>query len=156
VVDALDIDLLLRAPAGNGAVGRDGLFDLNFDDQVINTKDTTASDADLWVRTLKQTEYGDANLDGAVEFTDLLIVASDYGETTGTWAQGDFNGDDVTDFFDLLPVAQNYGTFPPTVAGGFSTEFIADWNRALALVPEPTALLGVASVATVLVRRRRP
>ena len=37
---------------------------------------------------------GDANCDGSVDGTDLNIVLSNYGVTSGaTWAMGDFNGD---------------------------------------------------------------
>ena len=53
---------------------------------------------------------GDANADGKVDFTDLLILAQNYGKTGGAaWANGDFNNDQKVDFSDLLILAQNYG-----------------------------------------------
>jgi len=45
---------------------------------------------------------GDANLDGSVDGTDLNIVLSNYGVTSGgTWFTGDFNGDGAIDGTDL-------------------------------------------------------
>ena len=55
---------------------------------------------------------GDANLDGAVDFNDLTIVAQNYNAAVGPsgWTSGDFNGDGVVNFDDLNLLAQNYGT----------------------------------------------
>lgn len=53
---------------------------------------------------------GDANLDGKVDFSDLLILAQNYGRTNADWTQGDFDADSTVDFNDLLVLAQNYGT----------------------------------------------
>ena len=53
---------------------------------------------------------GDANADGTVDFKDLVILASHYGQQSGaTFAQGDFNGDGKVDFADLVILAQYYG-----------------------------------------------
>lgn len=62
---------------------------------------------DLLVRvTLK----GDANLDRAVTFDDLLSLAQNYGTASAVdWAQGDFNLSRSVTFDDLLALAQNYG-----------------------------------------------
>lgn len=51
---------------------------------------------------------GDVNLDGAVSFPDLLILARNFGQA-GTFAQGDLNHDGTIDFADLLILAQNFG-----------------------------------------------
>jgi parallel beta-helix repeat protein len=54
---------------------------------------------------------GDANGDGVVNFSDLLIVSKNYNTTGGaTWAQGDFDGNGKVDFADLLIVAKHYNT----------------------------------------------
>jgi len=59
--------------------------------------------------TVKYTRLGDATLDGAVTFADLLVLAQNYGKTaTATWDQGDFNYDGSVTFADLLALAQNY------------------------------------------------
>lgn len=51
---------------------------------------------------------GDVNLDGAVSFADLLILAENFGQT-GTFTQGDLNHDGIVNFADLLILAQGYG-----------------------------------------------
>lgn len=58
---------------------------------------------------VKWTVKGDANLDGVVDFADLLTVAQNYGRTDATWQQGDFNYDGTVDFADLLKLGQDYG-----------------------------------------------
>jgi hypothetical protein len=57
----------------------------------------------------RRTLPGDANRDGTVNFSDLLILAKNYGGAGRTWSQGDFNGDGVVNFADLLVLAKNYG-----------------------------------------------
>ena len=52
---------------------------------------------------------GDADGDGKVDFTDLVILARNYGKTSANWATGDFNGDGKVDFSDLVILARNYG-----------------------------------------------
>lgn len=60
---------------------------------------------------VKYALYGDANLDGTVNFADLLIVAQNYSKHPGSsnWDQGDCNYDGNVDFSDLLKLAQGYG-----------------------------------------------
>ena len=54
---------------------------------------------------------GDANHDRTVDFSDLLILAKNYGKTGGlTAADGDFNYDGSVDFSDLLLLAKKYGS----------------------------------------------
>ncbi|MFT3789008.1 MAG: hypothetical protein QM770_23015 [Tepidisphaeraceae bacterium] len=88
---------------------------------------------------------GDANLDGVVNFSDLLIVASNYTQSGKTWTTGDFDFNGTTNFTDLLLLAANYA------APG--AELASDWSLAQALVPEPGALAAVA-VPSVALRRR--
>ena len=53
---------------------------------------------------------GDADGDGKVDFADLVILARNYGKTSGvTWVDGDFNNDGSVGFDDLVIVARNYG-----------------------------------------------
>lgn len=90
---------------------------------------------------------GDANLDGSVNFDDLLLLAANYNAPSSTaWSTGDFDRSGTTDFDDLLLLAANYNTSAPAGAWAFSQ----------ASVPEPTTLL-VATLATAgtLSRRRR-
>ena len=58
---------------------------------------------------------GDANLDGKVNFDDLLILAQHFGKTGATLSDGDFNGDGTVGFDDLLILAQNFDSTNPLV-----------------------------------------
>ena len=59
---------------------------------------------------------GDANVDGRVDFTDLVALAQNYGSdfvanptTDSWWTHGDFTYDGKVDFNDLVLLAQHYG-----------------------------------------------
>ena len=59
--------------------------------------------------TVARTLYGDANLDGTVNVSDLAALAANYRKTvTGGWAAGDFNYDGVVNVSDLALLASNY------------------------------------------------
>ena len=54
---------------------------------------------------------GDANGDGSVDVSDLGILATNYGGTSGFWwREGDFTRDGAVDVSDLGILATNYGT----------------------------------------------
>lgn len=98
--------------------------------------------------SVRATIAGDANLDLAVDFSDLLAVAAAFDQSNAVWANGDFNYDQRVDFTDLLTLARHYGATP--------TAFAGDWALAQSLVvPEPAAL-GLLAAGGVLLRRRRP
>ena len=100
--------------------------------------------------------YGDANLDGAVNFSDVLALAQHYGQTNATWEQGDFNYDGTVGFDDLLQLAQNYGqSLTPAQLASLTPTFRADVERAFAAVPEPVSLVWLAPVVGLITRRRR-
>jgi hypothetical protein len=142
------IDRLFAQPAGN-VTNASRSFDFNGDGRINPTLNAAGSDADHWVRVIQQTQYGDASLDRAVNFTDLLVVAQNYNSTSRFfgWVDGSFNGDGVVNFADLLLVAQNY-------AGG-SSRFASDWEIAQSTVPEPGSLLVVGGMVVLLRRRRQ-
>ena len=104
---------------------------------------------------------GDANADGTIDFNDLVALAQNYNTADGQrrWSQGDFNFDGNVDFSDLVLLAQNYNTATASgaAAASLSPAFAADWDRALASVPEPSTL-AIGGVVWALggVRRRRP
>ncbi len=87
---------------------------------------------------------GDANLDGAVNFDDLLLLAQNYERSGVTlWTDGDFTSDTNVNFDDLLALAQNYS----------GSGLQSDWAMAQSLVPEPTS--AAVGLFTFFVQRRR-
>ncbi len=58
---------------------------------------------------IKYALNGDLNLDGTVNFDDLLVMAQNYTGTGKGWSQGDINYDGSVTFDDLLALAQQYG-----------------------------------------------
>ena len=99
---------------------------------------------------------GDANLDGLVNFTDLLQVARNYNNPTASWFQGDFDYNGVVNFNDLLALARAYGSTAPA-----SPEFGPGFQEAVAAafsqVPEPSTVgvLVIAVCGNGLRRRRK-
>jgi hypothetical protein len=98
---------------------------------------------------------GDATLDGAVDFNDLVRLAQNYETSNNTWFEGDFNYDGTTDFNDLVILAQRYELPVPSAPVGASAEFGADMAAAFAAVPEPGSAMLVAAAAGMLGLRRR-
>ena len=98
---------------------------------------------------------GDANVDGKVDFSDLLTLAQNYGATGATWAQGDFNADGTVDFGDLLALAQNYGQTVDSSQGFALDRGAANVAQDSAAVPEPSWFPLVAGLARILFRTRR-
>jgi hypothetical protein len=103
--------------------------------------------------------YGDANLDGKVDFLDLAKLAQSYnttvlGATGGTWMRGDFNYDGVTDFLDLAQLAQHYNTASPAMATTTTTGAMPSVASVLAQAtgqspdPVPSKIAAQAATAT--------
>ncbi len=105
---------------------------------------------------VRYTLYGDANLDGVVDFADLVRVAQNYSRTgTGEWYLGDFNYDGDVGFADLVKVAQNYGASALPAQADLPAGFAADWARAKAAIPEPAGITGLLSAIALLFFRRK-
>ena len=81
---------------------------------------------------VKYTRVGDVNLDGTVNFNDLLALAQHYGNTGANWDQGDLNYDGTVNFNDLLALAQNYGqsTSAVVAASSSSLDLLASARKA--------------------------
>ncbi len=138
--DITALSLEVQKPSPNLA------FDLNADKKVDQ------DDRTVWVRDLKKTYFGDANLDREFNSNDFVQVftAGEYEDTVAgnsTWSEGDWDGDanfDSTDFVKAF-VDGGYEMGPPP--------------QAVAAVPEPTGitlvLLAGIFMGTVARGRRR-
>jgi hypothetical protein len=98
---------------------------------------------------------GDANHDGAVDLSDLLALARNYGSNHAAWKQGDFNADGSVGFDDLLALARRYGARAPDAR----VSAIAMSRRAAAAssadAPEPSCLCFVTITLIGAFCRRR-
>ena len=149
------------------AASNPGLYAVGYADGNVDAGTPAGANQILIENTLA----GDANLDGTVNFADLLVVAQNFNHTLDThgnpidWADGDFNYDGNVNFADLLLVAQNFNK--QLGAGQLAQlpgSFTAAWDLALAdvqasesdNVPEPLSISFLAVVAgATLMRRRR-
>ncbi|QDU70369.1 golvesin C-terminal-like domain-containing protein [Mucisphaera calidilacus] len=117
MIDANDIDAVLRATQGNGATA---FTDLD------GSGTTDADDANLLVIDILGTQFGDANLDQSVDLLDLSALASSFDATDGDWASGDFNGDGNVDLLDLSLLASNFGYTAPVPAPALAQATVAE------------------------------
>jgi hypothetical protein len=106
----------------------------------------TEADRDAWVHELKNTFYGDANLDGEFNSSDLITVfqAGQYEDeiaANSTWGAGDWNGDGDFDTGDLVLAFQD---------GGFEQGPKAQLHS----VPEPSSLAVWSILCLYLIRHR--
>ncbi len=137
LLDATDIDLLTMQ-VNSGA--KPAEFDVNNDGNVDQ------SDRDVWVRDLKKTYFGDANLDGVFNTADFLSVfqKGEYEDgvaQNSSWATGDWDGDLDFSSGDFVKAFQD---------GGFEKG-----PRAAQAVPEPMSpLLTLTGLLALLYRRR--
>lgn len=116
-------------------------FDLNAD-ALVNDADRL-----VWIKDLKNTWIGDADLNGEFNSGDFVQVFSagqyeDGIDANSTWATGDFNGDQEFDSGDFVVAFQD---------GGYELGI----RNAAQTVPEPSAiaLLLVGLLASAAVRR---
>ncbi len=128
-LDVEDIDMLTTAAASNPF---DLKYDLN-DDQIVTT-----GDVEIWVRDLRKTWVGDANVDGEFNTKDLVDVLTIGKYETGAfavWSEGDWDADGKFGTSDFVAAL---------IDGGYD---LGERNDVTA-VPEPGAwvLCLVASV----------
>lgn len=134
-LSVLDINDLTTQSAGGTNPAK---YDLN-GDAVVNE-----SDVKVWVKDLKKSWIGDADLNGEFNSGDLVAVlaAGKYEvDSASVWAEGDFNGDGRTNSGDLIAALSD---------GGYEQ----GPRAAVAAVPEPA--LGLSSLALLgLIRRKK-
>jgi hypothetical protein len=108
---------------------------------------------------------GDADINGLVNFDDLLVLAKNYNAVLPTsgpgdnwWTRGDFTLDRIVNFDDLLVLAKNYNGVATATPADLPADVAAAWPAALAAaVPEPTTAttLTLLAASTLLRRNRR-
>jgi hypothetical protein len=123
------------------------------------------TDMNALVRRIFLTEYGDANLDGTIDFDDYSLIDFGFLNNLAGWANGDFDGNDLIDFDDysiidfyfLQQSRRGMSAFPDWMLqqrlDWFGQGYI-DW-LAGAAVPEPGACGAVLALGALLARRAR-
>jgi hypothetical protein len=127
------------------------------------TGDSYPSDVDAVL--IRYTRKGDTDLNGVVEFADLLSLAQNYdpsfdpeGEAgPKRWINGDSDYTGIVDFNDLLALAQNYG--PSAITAGQYNQLVNASSHgfaafAVSVIPEPATLGLMAGVGLLALRRR--
>ena len=138
---ALDVSDLNALMADIAAKNNTPTYDLNAD-QAVNDGDLT-----IWVKDLKNTWFGDANLNGEFTSDDFVSVFAVGKYETGqaaTWGEGDWNADLLFSSDDFVKAFAD---------GGYEMGMAP----AAVTIPEPgTWLLTMAGLlAMAVVRRRR-
>jgi hypothetical protein len=139
ILDAADIDQLSEQVR---STTNDPLYDLSADSLVDDL------DRQVWVHDLKQTYFGDADLNGSFDSTDLVqvLASGEYEDDVAlnsTWITGDWDGDGDFTSGDLVVALAD---------GGYDAVHDA------AAVPEPAGvvLAMAASAVVATCSRRRP
>ena len=142
-LDIADIDLL-QFMIRNGYVNPVRLpttmFDLNSDDAI------DMEDVGVWVKDLKHTWLGDANLDlqfNSADLVEVLAAGTYEADVDAGWAEGDFNADGFFNTDDLIDALAD---------GGYEN----GTRPAITVVPEPAsnAMLTIGVIGAVFCRRR--
>ena len=116
----------------------------------LGWKDDTASQSIL----VKYTYYGDANLDGQVDISDLGALATAW-QTSAVWSQGDFDYSGSVDISDLGKLATNWQLGVGNPLGPSFDEALASLGLPSTTVPEPAGIAMLASAACAAAYRCR-
>ncbi len=115
----------------------------------LGWKDDAASQSIL----VKYTYYGDANLDGQVDISDLGALATAW-QTSAVWSQGDFDYSGFVDISDLGKLATNWQLGVGNPLGPSFDAALASVGLAGVSVPEP-ATVGLLGLCLAGVASRR-
>src|SRR5262249_39678621 len=99
---------------------------------------------------IRQTIYGDANLDGLVNLSDLYLLASNWQQSGAYWWQGDFNFDGTVNATDLGTLALNWQQGSPLPGPDLIASILNS-----AGVPEPATSAAVSIMLSTQLPRRR-
>ena len=137
MLDLDDIDMLTKEVASNM---NNPLFDVK-PDGLVNQ-----DDINTWVKDLKRTWIGDANLDGefsSQDFVTVFLLGKFEADEPAVWSEGDWTGDGRFGSSDFIAAFLD---------GGFELGPVA----ATQAVPEPTSgVLGVIAMAAACAAVRR-
>jgi hypothetical protein len=128
-VDGADVDSVFAAFGS----GNDD-YDLDVD------ADVDQADADFLIRGVLVTEYGDANLDQAVDGGDFAILSANWEAGLRGWETADFTGDGAVNGADFAVLSAHWGFEGPA---GEASE-----------LPEPATLALLSAGAAGLLRGR--
>ena len=134
----LDVDDVNQLAAVIASGANAEAFDLNGDAQV------DIADLKMWVSDLRNTWFGDSNLDGEFntsDFVDVFQVGKYEKDEDATWAEGDWNGDGRFSSADFVQAFQDSG--------------FEQGPRNPQMVPEPVGLLPIFVGVCVVLRSRR-
>ncbi|MDB5327566.1 MAG: putative outer rane autotransporter [Phycisphaerales bacterium] len=104
--------------------------------------------------TVRYTLLGDANLDGAVNFNDFLVLQNSFNQP-GVFTQGDFNYDGTVNFNDFLVLQNNFGQSVTGAPVTVTRQEVAALTAFASAVPEPTSLAVLGLAGAAVLRRRR-
>jgi hypothetical protein len=111
---------------------------------------------------VKYTLQGDTNLDGLVNFNDLVTVVQNFNKANTDWAHGNFLFSASTNFNDLVAVVQNFnkiltpaGSSGDQIGVGGAIPLSAIVQTTDVQLPEPAIAPLMVLGATLLARRRR-
>jgi hypothetical protein len=128
-VNAADIDAIYH----NFGAAASSQWKVYADSNPVGQEDVTYE-----LQNILHCAYGDANLDGKVDFTDFQVLLDHWQNSGAGWATGDFTGNGKVDFADFQKLLDN-------------------WNPAGAQspVPEPATLCLLSLGGLALIKRRR-
>jgi hypothetical protein len=112
---------------------------------------------------IKFTLAGDADLNGVVNFNDLVTVVQNFNKANTDWAHGNFTYGASTNFQDLVDVVQNFNQLAPAPTGtaleiGATTISLSPSTQIQSTdvqLPEPAAIGTLSLGAVTLLKRRR-
>jgi len=131
-----------RAGSFDSIVNNTGLAGLTF---------TPVYDADS-LTLVSGALAGDANLDGRVNATDLLVLRRHFGRSGVDWTGGDFDGNGRANARDLILLRQNYGTALPTAT---AAALGSSAPGSFAAVPDPSGAFVLLATGVLMTRRVR-
>jgi hypothetical protein len=73
-------------------------------------------DADVLIRTIFETDYGDSDLNGVINFDDYSNIDNGFNNGSAGWANGDFDGNGVINFDDYALIDLSFNTQGESVA----------------------------------------